>query len=1549
MSKKIIALMLSLIMVFSSFSTLNALSAPEIDPNDPNALFTYMLQEYRQQAMDNLEAIGEVSGLIGFDEFAIDFDSNTQTPVIVMLRNQPAPVARALQGTPFGGSGSSHANLEALAANDKAVFHQGLNTMFGDVSYGMGAAQYAINFDFDVAINGVAMHLPADRIEELLEIESVAAVFYNAPLHLPEVIVEDIFFDMDGVIAGAAGSLNKISNMAMQIPQAHALGYRGANVIVGVIDTGIDYLHPDLREAFFWFERPDCPTVPEFWRGKLLEVDPGFGVMVDGEEWRFAYFGFNGFDAQFYPYTLTPHTSPGVARSMWDPHETTHFDWYDAGYPPQIHAGRGFRNNHGTHVAGIIVGRGANQAPGYGANPQPPRNVVGVAPEARLISYRLGGPGGGSNIAAAIMCLEVGVMDGVDIFNFSYGDGYARGPFTAMALAINYITIAYNIIFVHSAGNSGPTAFTVGGPDGSPLSYEVGSNMYNGINVVMNVGGSNFTGNLIRSDISTGFEPQLNTVTGTIDNWLLTGGAGVVPMSINEDNSHNFFIMPQREGGPGFNGIGSGAAADWTPEVIEQAGGKIVVVAGVGAFANAVPQNARTHGAAGIIHINPSGTANQVINWGNNNNNMLAALVPTISLSYAEGNAFAAALRANDMEAFLIDFNGTGRGQISNFSSRGPIVGTFDIKPEIITPGSNILSTVPWEQGVSTALTPAGSEAREARRARTPAHYTQYGYASMSGTSMSAPFTAGLLALIWGQHLTEVYEAMEARGETITPLGGQPNPHKTMSAFEVRARLSNTATLDFYEIPNFSVHEVGAGSPNVINAIRFNSYFTVSRDVFVPIYSEDTESITIPNLNLGLPYRFFEHRWTTMPAEVTTFSFGAGNVGMPDAQPRVMTANLYNTSNVARTYDIFFEWNLTQNNASQQVRSNGNVPLFINGDRLNDTITVPANSRGNFTVSMQVPATLTADDIGSHEGFIIVVDQANGERMHLPFAMTILNTAPQWYIDGAQSREFEIRTPAQLDELAQIVDGRFGFVDSFKGARVTLMNDLNLASPTVLSNVVIGTKDLPFEGHFDGQGHLILIPSLAALHTSAIPIYRALFGQVRNAVIENVVVDTINHGAINTDALHVSQFSAGIVGHAVTTEGQTTIIRNNVNNMDITATGMQGRSMQIGGIVGYAETEVNGTIIIENNINNGNITGSTFIGGILGATAMAPKPDFDATLIGPTEGTVILRNNVNNGTIHVTIDLARAGGIAGYLESTAPGSIIIENNTNQGLVHFWNRFTSPTHDTAFIHPGYGSYSPERRFFNALGGIVGFAIGVEMRGNENFGDVRNALPVLMMRTMGDGRPMWPSDDIDVNLKSGGIVGYAVNSIITGNLNSALTYYIEIEPEMHQQRREVNMLIGGIAAFAAGETETFENLNKGDALAAIVQVENLNQGDFVPATWAQVLRMLASLRAFIIDPNITQIQIDEAVGRLHDAINDLEEPQLPELPITDDLIAAIEEAESLNQGDYTPQSWMQVMRMIASARAILLNPHITQAGIDEAANRLWDAIDDLVIRP
>jgi len=101
--------------------------------------------------------------------------------------------------------------------------------------------------------------------------------------------------------------------------------------------------------------------------------------------------------------------------------------------------------------------------------------------------------------------------------------------------------------------------------------------------------------------------------------------------------------------------------------------------------------------------------------------------------------------------------------------------------------------------------------------------------------------------------------------------------------------------------------------------------------------------------------------------------------------------------------------------------------------------------------------------------------------------------------------------------------------------------------------------------------------------------------------------------------------------------------------------------------------------------------------------------------------------------------------------------------------------------------------------------------------------------------------------------------------------------------------------------------------------------------------------------MIYPNITQIQIDEAVGRLHGAINDLEEPQLPELPITDDLIAAIEEAESLNQRDYTPQSWMQVMRMIASARATLLNPHITQAGIDEAANRLWDAIDDLVIRP
>ena len=165
-------------------------------------------------------------------------------------------------------------------------------------------------------------------------------------------------------------------------------GPGGEGILVAVIDTGIDYGHPDL--AGF-----------------------GAGGKVAG--------GFNFIEPDLPPLDTT---------------------------------------GHGTQVAGIIAANGA---------------LRGVAPEARLLAYKVSEDGEGVRPDLIVRALQMAVDDGADIVNISLGVNKTNSKIDdAIAEAVRQ-----GVIVVAAAGNDGAHAGTIGSPGRSPAAITVGATYNN--------------------------------------------------------------------------------------------------------------------------------------------------------------------------------------------------------------------------------------------------------------------------------------------------------------------------------------------------------------------------------------------------------------------------------------------------------------------------------------------------------------------------------------------------------------------------------------------------------------------------------------------------------------------------------------------------------------------------------------------------------------------------------------------------------------------------------------------------------------------------------------------------------------------------------------------------------------------------------------------------------------------------------------------------------------------------------------------------------------
>ncbi|WP_078381949.1 S8 family serine peptidase [Sutcliffiella halmapala] len=254
------------------------------------------------------------------------------------------------------------------------------------------------------AMNGVSMELPANKVEELLQSDVVKAVWSNDEVHVMPPVPQEK--------ATNEGKETGILTFP-GVDQLHAEGITGKGVKVGVIDTGIDYLHPDLKDVY-----------------------KGGYDFVDNDN---------------------------------DPMETTYEDWKNSGSSERNPlTGSFYYTQHGTHVSGIVAGTGNNNND-YA--------VTGVAPDAELYAYRVLGPYGSGYTENIIAAIDKAVVDGMDVINLSLGANYNNPMYATSIAVNNAVLAGVTAVVsagnsgngMYTLGSPGTAelAITVGASDTS--------------------------------------------------------------------------------------------------------------------------------------------------------------------------------------------------------------------------------------------------------------------------------------------------------------------------------------------------------------------------------------------------------------------------------------------------------------------------------------------------------------------------------------------------------------------------------------------------------------------------------------------------------------------------------------------------------------------------------------------------------------------------------------------------------------------------------------------------------------------------------------------------------------------------------------------------------------------------------------------------------------------------------------------------------------------------------------------------------------------------
>ena len=412
--------------------------------------------------------------------------------------------------------------------------------------------------------------------------------------------------------------------------------------------------------------------------------------------------------------------------------------------------------DHGTHVAGIAA-----------ANAGVVADVVGVAPQAQILAMKVFSSSGsnGATWADILAAADDAVALGADVINMSLGStcGFSTPEGEEGVAEVLENIASSGVMLSISAGNE--------------YSAALGTRIGKGHALTQN---PDYGTVASPSSYSEPLSIASVEKADSIDSCYLTVGERKVAFN---DTVEDKTVENVKGDSPSFRSLASKGSLDYVvvpgfgeAKDYEDLGvsGKIALVSRGSVEYNVKKNAAKEAGAIGILVYNnePGMLYMQLDNYD----------LPSAFISQADGKALAAVAEGNrklTVSASYGKVDNPTSGEMSDFSSWG-VTPELTLKPDLTAPGGNIKSAT-----------------------------TGGGYTTKSGTSMSAPFVSGAMAL--------VKQYVEQKNYAST---------ETEKANLVSNLLMSTADLVMAGTAPYSPRKQGAGSVNIAAATSTKAYLT---------------------------------------------------------------------------------------------------------------------------------------------------------------------------------------------------------------------------------------------------------------------------------------------------------------------------------------------------------------------------------------------------------------------------------------------------------------------------------------------------------------------------------------------------------------------------------------------------------------------------------------------------------------------------------------------------------------------------------------------------